>query len=461
MRLTVIGAGYVGLVTGATLASHGHTVICVDRLSHRVAAIASGNTPMHEPGLPALVAAGVEAGRLTATTDLAAAVAGSDVVMLCVGTPPLEDGTIDLASVIEAAEQTGMALGAHRGRPVVAVKSTVVPGTTGGPVRAALERASGLAAGRGFGLAANPEFLSQGSAVSDSLVPDRIVIGGLDDFSSERVAAIYDGFACPVLRVGLADAEMIKYAANTLQAMLISFSNQIAALCEATPGADERRVMEGVHLARMLDGTGGGRAGAVHCLRAGIGFGGSCLPKDIAALAAFARQRGVDPVLIDAVLAVNLGQPARVTELVERTLGGLQGRHVAVLGLTFKPHTDDLRESPSFGLIAALAGRGASVRAHDPLPQAVAAAETRLGGAAWASADIDEALAGADAAILATAWPEYRALNWAQLATRMRRPLVFDGRDHLTGLALPSRIELHRIGLGDFETRRQPEGAVA
>ncbi|MBI5165208.1 MAG: UDP-glucose/GDP-mannose dehydrogenase family protein [Magnetospirillum sp.] len=440
MRVAVIGTGYVGLVTAAGLAAVGHRVTCVDTVAERVAAVAAGQTPIHEPGLPPLVASTVAGGRLGATGDLAAAVAAAELTLIAVGTPEA-NGAIDLAAVTAAAAAVGAALRGRNDFPVVAVKSTVVPGTTAGRVREELESASGLAAGEGFGLAANPEFLSQGSAVADVLAPDRIVVGQWDRHSGDVLQDLYAPFPAPLLRMAVAEAEMVKYAANALQATLISFANEIAGLCEAVPGIDQRAVMAAVHAARMLDGGDGKRAGATAFLNGGIGFGGSCFPKDLAALAHWARGLGCPVPLVDAVRAVNAARPGRVAALLADALGGLEGRRVAVLGLAFKPATDDLRASPGLALAHHLAAQGAEVVVHDPLPSvrsrplALAVAETA-----------ETALAGADAAVIATAWPEYRGWAWPALAGLMRRPLLVDGRGLLAGLSLPPPLRVLPIG---------------
>ncbi|MCR6631823.1 MAG: UDP-glucose/GDP-mannose dehydrogenase family protein [Magnetospirillum sp.] len=440
MHVAMVGTGYVGLVSGACLAAIGHSVACVDADPVRVDLLSRGECPIHEDGLDRLIREGMAAGRLGATTDLAAAMDGAQVVIVAVGTPSL-DGRIDLSAVEAAAHQVGLALRGRRDRPVVAVKSTVVPGTTATLVRRALEEASGGRAGREFGLAMNPEFLSQGSAVTDFLHPDRIVVGEWDPRSGELMAELYRPLAAPLLRMGLAEAEMVKYAANSLQALLISYANQIAALCEALPGADHRRVMAAVHLDRMLDGPEGRRAGATRFLMGGIGFGGSCFPKDLQALTVFAHRLGVPVPLIAAISAVNAVRPAQALHLLSSRLGGLFERRVAVLGLTFKPGTDDLRESPGLKLIDRLRRHGAEVLAHDPLPQA----RTRARDAGLPVADrVEDALAGANAVIIATAWPQYRQLAWSALG----EVVVLDGRNLLDGLDLPASLQVVRMGAG-------------
>ncbi len=439
MHVAMVGTGYVGLVSSACLAALGHRVVCVDSDGARIERLARGQSPIHEDGLEPLIRDGLAAGRLDVTTELAAALDRAQVIVVAVGTPNA-DGRIDLSAVETACRDIGALLRGRRDFPVVAIKSTVIPGTTGTRVRRWLEDSSGGRAGRDFGLAMNPEFLSQGRAVADFLHPDRIVVGQWDHASGEVVAELYRPLPAPLLRMGLAEAEMVKYAANALQAMLISYANQIAALCEATPGTNARKVMAAVHLDRMLDGPDGGRAGATRFLMPGVGFGGSCFPKDLQALTIYAHRLGVPVPLVAAVSAVNAIRPAQVLNLLSSRLGGLYERQVAVLGLAFKPGTDDLRESPALSLIERLRRHGAEVRAHDPLPQARARARA-LELPVCDTAE--EALAGAHGAIIATAWPEYRALDWGAFG-----PLaVLDGRFLLDGLSLPAGLGVQQVGV--------------
>ncbi len=451
MPVAVVGTGYVGLVTGACLAAIGHSVVCIDSDPRRAETVARGETPIHEDGLPELVREGVHAGRLTATNDLVAGIDGAKVILIAVGTP-CEDGRIDLSAVEEASRQIGAAIKGRSDFPVVVVKSTVVPGTTDSLVRRAIEIASGGRAGELFGLAMNPEFLSQGSAVHDFMNADRIVIGAWDARSGDALEQMYRAFPAPILRMGIRDAEMVKYAANGLQATLISYANQIAALCEAVPGTDQRKVFAAVHLDRMLDGPEGERAGATRFLMGGIGFGGSCFPKDLQALAAHGRRLGVPLPLIEAVSVVNNVRPAQALNLLSGALGGIFEKRVAVLGLAFKPDTDDLRESPALRLISRLQSRGAEVRSHDPLPAARKRAREQ---AIPVSDSVEAAIGGADAIVIATAWPEYRALDWPGLAALLRTPVVLDGRFVLDGIDLPRWLRVIRVGVGE-ETQENP-----
>jgi UDPglucose 6-dehydrogenase/GDP-mannose 6-dehydrogenase len=430
MRVSIIGTGYVGLVTGACLCEKGHEVVCVDTDRRKVDAIAQAKAPFHEPGLDELLAWQV-GHRLSATTDLRAAVLGSDLTLLAIGTP-FDGRHIDLTYVREASRQVGAVLKEKAGYHVVAVKSTVVPGTTDGVVLPILEEASGKRAGADFGVGMNPEFLSEGSAVEDFRRPDRIVIGGIDRRSQAVQEELYRDFAgTPVLCTSNATAEFIKYTSNALLATLISFANEIANLCATVPGVDAAEVMRGMHLMRELQHRlpdGEHRAAGINSfIFPGCGFGGSCLPKDVKALAAWGASREQATPLLDAVLTVNHGQPRKMVDMVEAALGSLRGKRAAVLGLAFKPGTDDVRESPAFPIIAELTHRGAAVRAFDPVAGGTGGAVLRGKDGVAVVASLDEALAEADTAILVTRWEDFGGLP-ALLAGRSPRPLLVDGR---------------------------------
>ncbi len=439
MRIAVIGTGYVGLVTATCLAHIGHDVICVDNQPERVAAVNEGKPLFYESELDELLTSVIYAGRLRATDATADAVASSHMTFLAVGTP-CRDGEIDLSYLSSAAADVGQGLRSAKGYHVVVVKSTVVPGTTDTLVRTILERTSGRRAGD-FGLAMNPEFLREGSAVKDFMEPDRIVIGQWDEASGRRLAEVYDAFACQKLFTTLRNAEMTKYASNALLATLVSFSNEFAALCEATPGTDVEEVLNGLHLDRRLSPLHAGERvtpGILTYLRAGCGFGGSCLPKDVSALRHFAREHGVGSPLLDAVSAVNVARPAQLVALAEDAVGSLGGKSIAVLGLAFKPGTDDLRDSPALAIIAELQRKDAQIRAYDPMI-------TSLAGVPICGS-VKEALTGADAAILVTAWPEFANLDWSALSLVMRDPVLIDGRNALRAVSTPKSVTRVAIG---------------
>jgi UDPglucose 6-dehydrogenase/GDP-mannose 6-dehydrogenase len=429
MRVSVVGTGYVGLVTGACFAERGVDVTCVDVDRRRVDEINSGEAPFHEEGLPELLRS-VIGTRLRATTDLAAAVRASDVTFIAVGTPARE-GRIDLSYVEQAAREIGASLAGKAGYHVVVVKSTVLPGTTGGLVRAALEATSGKRAGADFGLGMNPEFLTEGTAIEDFRTPDRLVLGGIDARTHECLVALYESFPAAVPRIltNPGTAEMIKYASNALLATLISFSNELARLSATVGDIDALEVMRGVHKSAYLthrarDGASLGVAPIASFLEAGCGFGGSCLPKDVTAIVAQGKELGVAMPLLKSVLEINAGQPREMLRLLNKHLPDLRGRQVAVLGIAFKQDTDDTRESPAFPLIEQLRAAGARVTAYDPVARPVG--HERLKGVTLADG-LRGAVDGADAVLIVTRWKEFEGLP-ALLAELRQEPVVVDGR---------------------------------
>ena len=428
MKISVMGTGYVGLVSGTCLAERGHQVTCIDIRSEVVQEINAGRPPIHEIGLDNLLRAARDKGMLSATTDAKTAILDSDVTLICVGTPTV-DGRMDMSQIVAAAKEIGSALASKRGYHVVAVKSTVLPGTTEGPVKAAIESHSGKKVGDGWGLCMNPEFLREGRAVEDFRVPDRIVVGATDSMTAEVFLNVYADFTCPKLVTTPRTAEMIKYVSNSLLATMISFSNEIGNMCSAVPGVDARLVWKGVHLDRRLtpiNGQVGGAAGVTEYLWHGLGFGGSCFPKDVAALRSFGRTVGEQTRMLDAVLDINTDQPLRMVALLEKELS-LAGKTVAVLGLAFKPGTDDLRESPALPLVAELRKKGAKVLVHDPIAMPHAKKRPEFRDVVFAE-DWAEALRKSDACCLVTAWPEYRNIQPTNFQKLMTRALVIDGR---------------------------------
>lgn len=440
-RITVVGAGYVGSVTAACLAELGHHVVCADVDPARVKALLQGRAPVMEPGLNALLSKVVAAGRLSATTDVAAAVASSQVTMLAVGTPMVGQ-TLDFSALSRACDQVGAGLRGQSGYHVIVVRSTVVPGTTEALVRERVLQASGRQP-NSLGWCMNPEFLREGSALEDARQPDRIVIGESDPRAGQMLAELYASSDCPMVRTSLRNAELIKCASNALLATLISFSNELANLCEQMPDADVDVVLQALHLDRRWSPVVGGRRvtpAILTYLRAGCGFGGSCLPKDLQALGTFAREQGSALSILEAASMANRRRPDQVIRLLERVLGSLEGATVAVFGLAFKPGTDDVRESPALAVIAELSRRGARVRAHDPVAHATLDPGVQVCGTP------EEACADADAVVLVTAWPQYRELDWAALGKRMRRAVVLDGRNALAGVPLPNDLAYLRVG---------------
>jgi UDPglucose 6-dehydrogenase len=405
VRVAVFGAGYVGLVTGACLAELGHDVVVRDIVEAKVDALRSGVVPIHEPGLDELVRRNAE--RLRFTTDVAEAVADSDVVYIAVGTPPTYSGDADLSDVWTVVDE----LPEVDRRIVLAMKSTVPVGT-GRAVRHRLDD-RGLA---NVGYVSNPEFTAEGTAVRDFMEPDRIVVGAFDDSDADVVVALHDGIDARIVRTDVASAEMVKLASNAALMTRVSFINEIANVCEAT-GADVVAVAEAVGLDRRIGAS---------FLRAGIGYGGSCFPKDSLALKQLAANSGYNFQLLNAVIEVNELQKRRVIGKLERRIGPLRGKRIALLGLAFKPGTDDMREAPSLVLAGRLLAEGADVVAWDP----IADGRAHLHGVEIAESALD-ALAGADGAVIVTEWPELREVDWAAARERMRGRVLVDGRNLL------------------------------
>lgn len=427
MKVSIIGTGYVGLVTGACLADVGHEVICVDVDPRKVEMIRSARAPIHEQGLPELLEKHAGS-RLRATTDLAAAVAETDITFIAVGTPASQ-GRIDLSYVEAAATEIGRALGAKASYSTVIVKSTVIPGTTVGVVRSAIEKASGKTAGQDFGLGMNPEFLTEGTAVADFMDPDRLVLGGIDARTHQVLRDLYAQFDASVPRImtNPTTAEMIKYASNALLATMISFSNEIARLCSAIDDVDAIEVMRGVHQSHYLTVRRNSErltAPIASFLEPGCGFGGSCLPKDVTALVGQAREKSLELELLQSVLNINRGQPDEMVRLIDRHFTSLRDVRVCVLGIAFKPDTDDIRESPAFPLIRRLKERGARLTAFDPVAHPSDHPDlehVRL------ATSLREAIADAQVIVLVTRWSEFTGLE-GLLRDLGTEPLVVDGR---------------------------------
>lgn len=447
MRVSIIGTGYVGLVSGTCLADVGHHVTCVDIRPDVVEKINRGISPIHEKDLDRLLGKVVKNGALTATTDLAVAVQDSEATLICVGTPTV-GSEADLSQIISAAKSVGSVVGMKNTYHVVTVKSTVLPGTTEGIVRQTIEQSSRKRLNHGWGLCMNPEFLREGRALEDFHSPDRIVIGASDDEAAKVMLRMYEPYDCPKLVTTPKTAEMIKYVANSLLATLISFSNEIGNLCSAVPGIDAREVWRGVHLDRRFSPVKADRdhpPGVVEYLWHGLGFGGSCFPKDVAALQGFGGKVGTNTAILDAVLKVNGSQPMRIVSLLEKEME-LAGRTIAVLGLAFKPGTDDLRHSPALPVVKALMERGARVVLHDPIAMPGAKQDPLLKNAIFAP-DWQTALKGAEGCCVITSWPEYSAIRPTDFMSYMKTPLVIDGRGLFDPVAL-SRAGVKWRGIG-------------
>jgi UDPglucose 6-dehydrogenase len=413
MRIAVIGTGYVGLVAGAGFADMGNDVVCADIDEQKIATLRRGEIPIYEPGLDKLIGRNVEEGRLTFATDVAAAAGGAEVVILAVGTPPLPDGSADLAHIFRAAETVARGL---TGWAAIVTKSTVPVGT-GDQIEDIVRRHARY----GFAVVSNPEFLKEGDAVNDFLKPDRIIVGSSDPRAIATLQALYAPFTRSSDRMLVMDrrsAELTNYAANSMLATRISFMNDLANLCDAV-GADIECVRKGLGSDARI-GT--------KFLYAGVGFGGSCFPKDLRAAINTGKQAGVPLQVLEAVVAVNERQKHRLAEDIRRYFhGDLAGKRIALWGLAFKPGTDDMREAPALVLAEALLADGAEVVATDPV--AIPAARkllderVRFVESSYACAE------GADALAVVTEWREYRRPNFERLASVMRGQVVFDGRN--------------------------------
>jgi UDPglucose 6-dehydrogenase len=405
----VIGVGWVGLCTAACFAELGHPVYARDILPEKVESLARGEVPMHEPGLPELVSRNAE--RLRFTTDMRAVLDNAELLFCCVDTPPTYSGDADLSRVEAVIDELG-----DSSSHAIVMKSTVPVGTG----RAIQRRRAGL------GYVSNPEFLKEGTAVADFMHPDRVVVGAGDgsDGFAERVAALYEPLGGPIVRTDVASAEMIKLASNAFLATKISFINEIANVSEEL-GADVSEVARGMGLDDRIGDK---------FLKAGLGFGGSCFPKDVSALKQLAGNSGYHFQLLTSVIEVNELQKRRAIGKLQKHLGPLVGKEIALLGVSFKPDTDDVREATSLVLAARLQGEGANVRVYDPV--ALDNAEELLGGV-FVGGSALEAIDGADAVVLVTEWPEFAELDWAgAVRERMAQPVVVDGRNFLDREAL-------------------------
>lgn len=442
MDLCVIGTGYVGLVTGACFAEMGNEVWCVDVDAAKIEGLKAGKLPIYEPGLEEIVERNYQEGRLRFTTDLGEAMAECDVLFIAVGTPPLEDGSADLQHVLTVARDIGRRLSRYS---VIVDKSTVPVGTAERVRRAIQAELDARGVSIPFDVVSNPEFLKEGAAVEDFMRPDRIIVGTDSEAARERMAELYAPFNRShqrVIHMGVRDAEMTKYAANAMLATKISFMNEIAALCERY----------GVDVENVRLGIGADHRIGYHFIYPGCGYGGSCFPKDVKALIAMAQAAGVEPEVLAAVEERNAKQKRVLEEKIVARFGeDLTGRTFGVWGLAFKPGTDDMREAPSIPLIEGLIGRGAKVRAYDPVAMDNA---RRVFPAQW----FDEgrlvftrhqydALEGADAMVLVTEWKPFRHPDFAAIKPLLKTPVIFDGRNQYDPQQL-QRLGIAYLGIG-------------
>jgi UDPglucose 6-dehydrogenase len=422
MKIAVIGTGYVGLVAGACLAENGNEVICVDKDTAKVRALRAGRIPIYEPGLEELVRRNRAEKRLTFTTDLPKAVRGSQIIFIAVGTPTGEDGSADLSHVLEVARQIGKAMNGYK---VIVDKSTVPVGTSE-KVREVVRRETK----QPFSVVSNPEFLKQGAAIDDFMKPDRVVIGAEDQRAAEIMKELYAPFTrtgAPIMMMDCASAELCKYAANAMLATRISFMNEVANVCEVV-GADVDQVRRAVASDRRIGPA---------FLFPGVGYGGSCFPKDVKAMLKFAAAKNYDFEILKAVERVNERQKIRMIAKMKQHFGSLKGKRIAVWGLAFKPKTDDMREAPAVPLIHALLEGGATVVAYDP--EAMKVAKGIFANTITFAAKSYDAVEGADALAIVTEWHEFREPDWTKIKKMIRTPVIFDGRniynpDQLRGL---------------------------
>jgi UDPglucose 6-dehydrogenase len=422
MKIAVVGTGYVGLVVGACLAETGNDVTCVDKDEAKVRMLRKARIPIYEPGLNDLVRKNAAEGRLTFTSQLNKAVKGAQIVMIAVGTPQDEDGSADLQHVISVARDIGRAMDGYQ---VIVTKSTVPVGTAE-KVRAIIRRETT----HPFSVVSNPEFLKQGAAVDDFMKPDRVVIGAEDPRGAEMMVALYQPFTrtgAPIMVMDCASAELTKYAANALLATRISFMNEIANVCEMF-GADVDRVRQAVGSDKRIGPS---------FLFPGVGYGGSCFPKDVKALVRFSADRKYDFKLLKAVEAVNDLQKRVLLKKMEAHFGSLKGRTIAVWGLAFKPKTDDMREAPAIPIVQGLIDKGAKVQVYDPAAMKVA--RTIFGSKVHYALKSYDALRGADALAIITEWHEFREPDFPRMRKLMKTPVIFDGRN----LYQPQHMKAH------------------
>lgn len=412
MDIAIIGSGYVGLVTGACLADVGHSVICVDNDQRKVENLKNGIIPIYEPGLEEVVHRNVSANRLRFTTSTAEGVEQSQIVFIAVPTPPQPDGSVDLTYIEKVAREIAEVLKEYR---VIVDKSTV-PVKTGQKVADTIRRYTKGAVD--FDVVSNPEFLREGCAVADLMNPDRIVIGSNSDRALSLMKKVYEPFMAPILVTDINSAELIKHAANSFLALKISYINAISAICEAS-GADVERVADGIGADKRI-----GRS----FLNAGLGYGGSCFPKDVAAFIAISDEIGVPFTLLKEVQRINQNQIDRFIKKIRDTLWVLKDKRIAVWGLTFKPDTDDVRNSVAIDLVAQLLREGAIVHAYDPKGADKVAEYNLCSGAVLAESAL-AAVESAEALVLATEWNEFQSVDFVQVRKKMHTPLIFDGRN--------------------------------
>jgi len=440
-KISIVGTGYVGLCTAIGFATKGYKVITSTHNPEKAASINKGNPPFYEPSIKKSLQKVVKNGYLKCVTDYKETILNTDITFIATATPSQPNGSINLQHIKNSAREIGESLNKKDTYHLVVVKSTVIPSTTQNIIKPTIEKHSNKKCGEGFGLCMNPEFLREGSALQDTLNPDRIIIGEHDKKSGDILEKLYRNFygkqMPPLVRTNLPTAELIKYASNAFLATKISFINFIANLCQKIPEADVKTVAKGMGLDK--------RIGSLF-LNAGLGYGGSCFPKDLKALIAYSKTLDCNPQLLQAVENINESQPYKAIELSKNFLGNLKGKKIAILGLSFKPNTDDMREARSIPIINQLLNEGAEITAYDPA--AVPNAKTIFKNKIEYASSLIKCLKDTDCCILVTEWDEFKKLRPEDFTKNMRQPILIDGRRIYNSKIFSQKLKFAAIGLG-------------
>jgi UDPglucose 6-dehydrogenase len=452
-NISILGTGYVGLTTAVGFASKDYKVIISGHNEQKVAMINKGIAPFYEPGLTELLQKVVKNGNLKCVLESEEVILNTDITFIATGTPSQPDGSINLQFLKKSSREIGEALKKKRKYHLAVVKSTVIPNTTNNVVKPIIEKYSGKKCGIDFGLCMSPEFLAEGSALQDTFSPDRIVIGEYDKKSGDLLESLYKDFydknVSPIIRTNLQNAELIKYASNTFLAMKISYINQIANLCQRIPDADVNVIAKSIGLDK--------RIGQLF-LKAGLGWGGSCFPKDLKAIVKFSKSIGAALPLTEATLLVNALQPLKAVELAEGLLGNLKGKTVAILGLSFKPETDDMRDAVSIKIIEELLRRKAEIAVYDPT--AMKNARKIFGNKLEYCKSALECIRDADCAIVVTEWPEFSKLKPEDFTSRMKNPVLVDGRRIYNPEEFSRKLKYAAIGVGSKKVQLEPDETI-
>jgi len=440
LKLSFVGLGHVGLCTAVYFAHRGYNVVAIDIDENKLVLVEGGKSPFFEPELDVMLTEALEKGKLKVTSKISA-ILGTDMTFITVGTPSAQDGGIDLSYIENATKEIGYALGRKMDYHLIVVRSTVPPGTTQNLIKRVIEKNSHKKAGEGFGIVMNPEFLKEGTAIHDLENPDRIIIGEFDEKSGsifEKFVRNVYGEKVPILRMSPAEAELAKYASNCFLAVKVSFINEIANICERIVGTDVTKVAKAIGLDPRI---------GAKFLRAGAGWGGSCLPKDVRALISFSEKLGYELKLVKAAVLVNDKQATRVVELAEEELGDLKGKRIAVLGLSFKPNTDDIREAVSLKIIAKLLSKGSMVSVYDPV--AMDKVREIFGDKIQYSRSAKNCLKGAKCCLIVTEWDEFKRIRPEDFMELMSTPIIVDARRIYDPEVFGRKLKFRAIGLGN------------